>query len=100
MQRNFDTILKDFDGNPIVDGGRELTLKLVSVNSLMVPYPDETTLTGDEKMSRYLLAQRIHPGGVIELRVEEVAKLKTLIGKAYGPIVVGPAFQILEAVNA
>jgi hypothetical protein len=96
MQLNFNAILKDFDGNTLKENGNELSLKTVSVNALMFPYPDESNLSGDEKMNRYLLAQRLHAGGEIELRVEEVAKLKALIGKAYGPVIVGPSFQILE----
>lgn len=96
MKRNFDAEIKDFDGNSLRDGENALTLKVVAVNSLMAIYPDERDISGNEKLARYKIASKVHGGGMVELTAEEVAKIKALIGKAYSPAVVGPAFEILE----
>lgn len=80
----------------LVDGEqRPMTLGVVSVNALMGQYQDEQHLMGDEKFRRFQLAVRITEG-VQEVSAEEITLLKRLIGKAYTPMVVGPAYMALE----
>ena len=52
-------------------------------------------MSGDEKVKRWALAQKIY-GGNTEVQAEDVALLKKLIGKAYGVAIVGPAYEMLE----
>jgi hypothetical protein len=96
MKRNFDTQFVTFDGKAILSGDLPLTLKRASVDALMVPFDDEKSISGEEKLRRYQLAVRINAGGDVDLKAEEVSLLKLVIGKAYAPIVVGPAFLALE----
>lgn len=80
--------LKERDGSVI-------TLASVASNALMASYEDEKNLKGDEKAKRFKLAMLVVDGGEVELTVEQVADLKKLIGKGYGPLVVGRAFELL-----
>lgn len=80
----------------LIDGEhRPMTLCSVSVNALMGQYQDEQSLGGDEKFRRFQLAVRITEGDQ-DVSAEEISLLKRLIGKAYTPMVVGPAYVALE----
>lgn len=125
MIRNVDTPLKDLAGAPIyaaldlgsllaesakwtdeqravvtavinATGKREMTLKLAAVNALQAQFEDERALDGEEKFKRGKLAEKIYLGVDVDLTIEEIAKVKKLIGKAYGPNVVTPAWTALE----
>ncbi len=98
MQRNFTTPIKNLDGRPLKEGDREVTLASIAVNALLTPYEDERNLSGDDKVKRFKLAQAIHDAqGEIEVTVEQVALLKSLIAKAYTPLIVGQAWAVLES---
>lgn len=101
MKRDFSQQLVGLGGQQLMEANgdeqRPMTLAVVAVNALMGQYADEQGLTGDEKFRRYQLAERIDAGGVQDVSAEEVALLKKLIGKAYGPMLVGPAFKALES---
>ena len=93
MKINFNQPIKNIQG----EGIKDLTLKTVSVESLLATFDDERSLLGEEKAKRYLLATRIYANPEdIDLTVEEISKIKQLIGKGYGPLVVGQAWEILE----
>lgn len=51
---------------------------------------------GEAKYRTYQLLMRIDRGGEVEFTAEEVAKLKSLVGQAYGVAVVGPVWDALE----
>lgn len=92
MKINFNQVIKNIKGEEIKD----LTLKSVSVEALLATFADEQSLSGEEKAKRYLLATRIYANDELDLPVEEVAKVKQLIGKGYGPLIVGQAWDMLE----
>ena len=48
------------------------------------------------KVKRFRLAEVASKGGQQELAVEDVALIKTLIGKAFAPLIVGRAFDIID----
>ncbi len=98
MKRNMTAVLTTLTGMPIKDGEASLTLGAVATNALLMPYEDERNLSGDDKVKRFKLAQRIHDAqGEVDISSEEITLLKSLIAKAYTPLVVGRAFAILEA---
>lgn len=98
MKRDFSTDLIGLGDAKLVDEkGEALKLSAIAVNVLVGQYQDEQGLSGEDKFARYKLAERLNQGGVQEISAEEIALLKKLIGKAYGPIVVGPAYEALEA---
>jgi len=71
-------------------------LKEAAIEALLVQVQEEN-VSGEEKAKRYVLATRIcaDPGS-IDLTVEELAKIKQVIGKGYGPLVVGQAWEMLD----
>jgi len=100
MKVQFGAVLKSITGEPLFemaeDGKKEdVTLKRAVINALMAILPDEKNIGGEEKLKRYLLAQKIQ-GGNLEVTPEEVTMIKQLVGKVYGTAVVGPAFKLLN----
>jgi hypothetical protein len=75
------------------------TLKSIVVDALQATFPDEQ-LSGEEKAKRWLLATRIyaHPQD-IDLTAEEISTLKKVVGKGYGPLIVGQAYQMLDPIE-
>lgn len=96
MQINFSAKILDLKGEVINDGADDLTLGSISCTALVSSYPDEPNLPADEKVKRFRLAQVAVDGGVQEVKLEDIAALKKLIGRAFGPLVVGRAFDIIE----
>lgn len=101
MVINFNQTLKRIDGtNLTLDGGKDGTLKHFAMEALQFNFNDERDITPETKCKRWLLATRIYANPEkIDLTVEELAELKKLIGKAYGPLVVGQTWEILEGKN-
>lgn len=103
---NFDQPIPGPNGGPITDkDGKPLdkqpTLGSICETALVSSYADEIdpvthkeTITGQEKYDRWKLAQKLH--GEVTLTAEELAKIKMLVGKAYLPAIVGPAWQMLD----
>jgi len=96
MRIDFSTVLLTVDGDRLVDGGKPVTLKKIAVDALMAVTDDDKSITGEEKVSRYTLARKISANPDRSMKVEDVALIKKLIAKIYGPVVVGPAWAILD----
>jgi len=106
MKVNFAQALTTLDGSPLTVASqrcptcgqateeRAITLLSVCTDALLAQYPDER-LQGTEKARRYRLALRLSEGEV-DLKVEDVALLKDLVGKSFGPLVVGQVWDILD----
>lgn len=94
MKRNFDAVLLDLDNQPFSDNA---TLKSICIAGLVTPTPDDNQQPATEKVRLFTLAQKIHAGGVIDVTAEEIADLKARIGKNFHTLVVGRAFQMLDA---
>lgn len=101
MRRDFSIELVALGKTVMGNDGKPMTLGEASIGALTANYGDEPQLTGDVKFSRYQLADRINNAlaatqGLAEVTAEEIAVLKNLIGKAFTPVVVGPAYAALE----
>lgn len=87
------------DGSPVMDGDKPVMLKLsvarVAKRVLLAGFDDEKGLSGEDKLARWTLAQRINKG-TKNYHAEDIALVKRLIAKAYTAAVVGPAYAILE----
>jgi hypothetical protein len=95
---DFSTAITDFDGNPVKESDKEVTLRVLSVGALSSSFPDETSLSATDKFKRGDLASKIYNSTEpMVLKSEDVTILKTVIGKAYGPYVVYKAYQLLDA---
>lgn len=93
MKRDLDLPLLTIDGKPYED---KATLKTVLFSAITVPVDSDQTMSTDDKMKLYGLAQRVYAGGIADFKAEEIALMKARIGKLYPVLVVGAAFALLE----
>jgi hypothetical protein len=108
LRVNVLTVLLDIEGIPLRDAAikdtegkvlrpeRDFTLRKACTEALQTNGLAGDTLDGEERYRRYQLAIRIMSEDSPDLSAEEVAKLKRLIGLAFGAIVVGRAYEILD----
>lgn len=111
MKRYMNVILKDIEGVEMVEypnaikQGEEptpvpITIGKIVVNALLASFDDERQLSGDEKARRFRLAQNVYEArkgdGWVDLTAEDITLLKALVGKGYGPLIVGQIYDILE----
>ena len=93
---DFSVALTDFNGRPLAtEGGPALTLREAVTTALVAPYKDETP-SGMEKVRRWQLAMKIQATHDIELTADDIALVKSLVAKAYGPMIVGQVWSILD----
>jgi len=98
----FSAIITDADGAPILDcvgnncTGPPLTLGGVALRALTAQFEDERNLSGEEKFARGELALRVHKGGRIDVSAEDIATIKKLIAKGYGPLIVIRAWSMID----
>lgn len=100
MKVDFSQSLVDLDGKALVEqtSSKPITLRALAVNALMASFEDEKNLSGEEKVKRYETALLVHNSQdePIEMTVEAVALIKRLIGRSYGPLLVGQAWKMLD----
>lgn len=100
MKIDFSKPILDLAGMPVKQteaaDSPDATLATVATGALMATFPDERELSGTDKAARFHLAMKLTNGGDVDLKVEDVALLKNLIGKAFGPLVVGRAYDLLD----
>jgi len=94
-----DVEFKTLEGEPVKGpGGSNLNLRTACITSLLTPGEGDKSLSGDKKYERFKLSQTIHNAKEdIELKAEDKALLKKLIGEIYLPLIVGQAFDMLDA---
>ena len=96
MKIDFSAVIKDLDGEAVKDGEKDATLGRVACTALLASYADEQDLAAEDKVKRFRLAEVAARGGEQEIKVDDVALIKTLIGKAFAPLIVGRAYDIIE----
>jgi len=102
------SVLYDIEGIPLRDAAvisstgailrpeRDFTLRKACTEALQTNGLAGDTLDGEERYRRYQLAIKIMSEDTPNLSAEEIAKLKRVIGLAFGAIVVGRAYEILD----
>jgi hypothetical protein len=73
-----------------------LTLGMAAAHALVNQYPEEHDLDPLQKWARGNLAMELRRGKKETLSAEEIAVIKRLIGKVYGPDVIMQAYPILD----
>ena len=100
MEINFDQKLKTLDGEDLkMQGTNEaVDLKTVCLQSLISSTDNDQTIKPEKKLTYYKLAQKINDGGKVDIKVEDIADLKKLIGNnpMMNIIVVGQVYLMLE----
>ena len=94
MKVNFTKKLRNIDGKPIKDKDGTITLSSISINALLAQTKEE--VEGKEKVEQYDLALKIRDNKDADLTVEEIAKIKELVGKIFPPLIVGQTFKMLD----
>jgi hypothetical protein len=72
-------------------------LQKIIVDALQANVKGEESIAGTEKVKRFQLAVKVYSGDEVELSAEDIALIKDLIGKLYGPLVVGRSYELLES---
>jgi len=108
LKVNVTTVLHDIEGLPLRDAAikdtegrilrpeRDFTLRKACTEALQALNLSGDTPDGEERYLRYRLAIKIMSDDSPDLSAEEIVKLKKLIGLAFGAIVVGRAYEILD----
>ncbi len=94
MKLNIDYVFTDENEVPIPD----YNLGKAITQALLATYSYEKDITGEEKYKRYELVQKVKSNG--DFSIEEIAKLKKLIGMAFTPLIVGQAWDALENIGS
>lgn len=115
MKINFNKPLADLDGSPLdlttmacqLCGrpmeSRPATLRGVCTDALVARYVDEQDprsgqdLSGEDKMKRYALALKITVADEFDVTPEELALIRKLVAKMFGPRVMGPTWMLLDS---
>jgi len=110
MKINVTQQLTELDGTPMVTGrqicqvcgsvigeSEPMTVRLAATRALTAQYRDEQSLPGDEKVTRFHLALRLTDEPEPDLKAEEIVLIKNVVGKMYGPVVVGRMWSILDS---
>lgn len=98
--------LYDFDGNVLHDtikgpdgkpkDGPAITARKICMDALTVTVPGEE-VAGLEKFERGILALKLRDEpSPVEITIDDAKRIKDLVGKLYGPIVVMQLFALLE----
>lgn len=95
MRIDFDQIIRSLKGLPLTLGDETLTLKFVAITALLNTFPDEGPVEGAEKARRYRLAKGID-AGLDQVEAADCELIKSLVGKTFGPPVVGPVFDAFQ----
>ena len=106
MKIDFSTLLYGLDGEVLRstpmkagDKGKPQTLGRVCVDAL-VALERNATPDGKTSFERYQLAEKINDKKEVDLEAEEIVILKERVGVVFGPVVVGPAYKLLEGKKA
>jgi len=109
MKINVTQQLAELDGTPMVTGrqicqmcgqvvgeSEPMTVRLAATRSLTASFRDEQSLPGDQKIVRFHLALKMTDTDEPNLEAEEIVLVKKVIGKMYGPVIVGRVWAILD----
>lgn len=90
--RNRDgTVVLNSEGKPTL-----MTLSSVCSEALLGTYDDDRATSGDAKFKRFRLAMKISDSAEVDLKAEEVTEIKSFLAKAFGPLVIGRAYDLLD----
>lgn len=86
----------NIDGLEIKEAGKTLTVQSIIISALAGNWQDEQGVTGDDKFNRFMLAMKVNEDPEQDLTPEDIVLIKKLVGKNWGPLVVGPVYKVLN----
>ena len=104
MKLDLNQTIIDTDGRIVVmEEGIPFLLKDAIKRALVANYAYEMSserslgLSGEDKFKRWELATQVSKADEsIEIKAEDIVLIKSLIGKFFGPVIVGPVWNMLE----
>lgn len=102
---DFNAEIKNLDGSLMIRKQEEkkkipLLLKDVVVNALLADYKDEYEPNGNEKMRRFLLAQKIYESTEpIHIVPDDIVLIKLLIPQVYNTLIGGQSLFLIKAMD-
>lgn len=96
---DFTQPLHQLNGEPFTGADGKptpVTLGTISETALLTLGADEAALPGEDRVKRFVLAQRIHGATDAVLTADEIALIKKMIAKNFGPLFVGQAWMMLD----
>ena len=85
----------------VVDATEPLTVRKVATQALLTTMKGDESLDGDRKAAMWLLAMKIQREDTPDLDTgKDIALLKERVGKAFGALVVGQVFLLLNGTPA
>lgn len=97
MRYNLDLPITQIDGS---DFDPPMRLVTTVFNSITTAMRGDEVLTADDKLKHYALALRVHAGGVVELKAEDIAIIKERAGKLFFTVPYGRMVELLEGTAA
>jgi hypothetical protein len=95
MKKDLAQELKNPYGKPFEP--EAITLEQTCFQAVSAALPTDQALPVPDKLKLYRVAQKISAGGVVDFSVEELTLIKERIGKTWSTLVIGAAFDILDA---
>jgi len=98
MKIDFNIELKTLKGETLKDSEKNnITLKTVTINCLLGESNDDKMLSGEKKLEKYLLAEKIYTSeSEIDIKSDEISMIKKIISENYPPLISGQCWLIME----
>ena len=93
MKRDLDQKMYDLDGKEF---GDKATLKVLCFGAIATPIQGDDQIPMDKKLKQYVLLQKIHAGGEVDLTAEDIALIKERGAKHFSIIAFGRMVDMLE----
>jgi hypothetical protein len=98
--KNIDTVLCNFEGEPVQFDGKALTLRRAITVSVSAQFAEEQTLGMEEKIKRYRVARRVHHANPwTDFPAEDLALMKRQVARNFTPMVAGLACDMIDDVS-
>jgi len=99
MEMDVTQVLVNMEGENITrtvgEEVMDLTLRRILVQALLEE-PGQEKIKGEEKLDRYLLAQKIQTEDNPDFSLEQRSRMKTMVSNTFTPIVVGQVWIMLD----
>lgn len=98
MKYNVQKEIQDFKGAVLLEDGKPITFQDILFVSLSNNYEDDAKKTGDQKMKRFLLVEKIakHKDGLLDLSIDEIAMCKEFCDKLRSILLLGRMKEFFE----
>lgn len=100
MKVDFNALITDLAGKPLpqtTDDSPAATLGYIVANALIAVTEASRNEDASKKVKSFDLALKVHAGGVLDFKAEELTLMKEKVNQAYpSALVVARAYELLE----